>query len=415
MKNFAALPFLLLLLLTALPSLAAELIEVRVVGRGTDSELALQDAFRQATRQVFGTFILGHTVTKNAALVEDQVSTISQGFIDSCKILNESTVEGLVLMDTQVSLTKTRVKQQAALMGHPDWDEQLAALSTIPQIQEKRQMEARALKALIPDSTQFVRQAFRFDLAGLETNDVGPDYISGHLLVRVSKNDLFWQQYEQLLTAMACTDGTTVVEGQIRSPAELLPYFAMHGKRDWFPRATPAIPGADNYLIDRRPGSTFFGLGIVDGIRVHSSHTPMLPTRLLAVELGIGDQTTTIGILRNAVLLNTAPKDLAKWRSVGHKGPVQLTGITGVDWSLVSGGVYSRPDDGFKARGYEGDLALVVTKDTFLLKLPFRVQSLLKLRTLLTQPILCSVLNESGISIPRYRFVEDRSSFFSEI
>lgn len=396
MKKLAALPFLFMLL--AFPAFASELVDVRVIGRGADYEQALQDAFRLATREAFGTFVLSQTVSQEAKLIDDKVLASSQGFVESFKVLKQTPVDGLILLDVQVTLSKIKVKQLAISTNHLDWDTQLSSLSKITQVQEKRQIEAEILKAMFPTPEQFIQKAYRFDLAGLETTDIGYDAIRGNILVRVSINELFFQQYEQFLKTIRCKDGCDITEGLIRSQAEI----------EWMRSQSNPTEGRH-----------YRSLGIINGYRIHSTLGPLLPNQVITVELSVGQHKGKIDILKNAVILEPVNKgvfDLSDYSEADRwlelHGPFESgMNVGGFQPSLKNGALYinnvSSPDF---TTGYVPSNARpkvgVVTKNSFEIKIPFHARNASELLQLSALPVNFAVVGNYKVAIPKFRFNE---------
>jgi hypothetical protein len=65
-------------------------------GVGTSPREALDDAFREAVRQVVGLVVDAKTLVKNDELIEDKVLTYSDGFVKGYKKLSETRRKGLV-------------------------------------------------------------------------------------------------------------------------------------------------------------------------------------------------------------------------------------------------------------------------------------------------------------------------------
>jgi hypothetical protein len=74
---------------------------VVVEGVGLTADAALEDAYRQAVRQVMGTVVDAVTLIKNDELIEDKVLTYSDGFITRYDKLSERRADGL----TRVRIT----------------------------------------------------------------------------------------------------------------------------------------------------------------------------------------------------------------------------------------------------------------------------------------------------------------------
>lgn len=399
------LTLLLMALLLAVPVLADELVEVRVTGRGLTEDAALKDAFRSAARQVFGTFVVAETLTENAQLVQDQILALTKGNIDHFDLLSKSVVEGVTIVDLKAYLSKGEIRQMVAHLGLSDWDAQLSGLSALGHLQEKHLKEVAALKALFGNSKRFVQQAYNFSLTGVEITDVGADYLAGNLVVRVTRNDLFFDQYRQLLETIAVQEGNVVPEGLVTSPAEALPGFTMFGDlryptQKWDPQVEVGL-----HRLKQDRG--YYELSLVDAYHVHGSLAPYLPTRMLAVNLHVGDQTGWVGVLRNAVVIGKNPgkkPDFSGFYASGFVNNRDGKLASGYEPTIKSGAVYADTKDETE----------VVTKNSFEFKMPFRVASPEALRRLVEQPVTFSVEPGPVVDLTMKRFVQDFTYFVAE-
>ena len=85
---------------------------VRVVvaeGVGADVDSAKSDAYRQAVRQVVGAFVDASTMVENDKLIEDQVITLSSGFVEKAEPIGESKSGGLVRIRVRASVRLTKL------------------------------------------------------------------------------------------------------------------------------------------------------------------------------------------------------------------------------------------------------------------------------------------------------------------
>lgn len=85
---------------------------VRVVvaeGVGADVEAAKSDAYRQAVRQVVGAFVDATSMVENDKLIEDQVITLSSGFVEKAEPVSESKSGGLVRMRVRATVRLTKL------------------------------------------------------------------------------------------------------------------------------------------------------------------------------------------------------------------------------------------------------------------------------------------------------------------
>jgi hypothetical protein len=72
--------------------------DVRVItveGAGKDIEAAKRDAYREAVRQVVGSYVDSETLVRNDSLIEDRIITLSNGFVEKSETISKRMEEGL--------------------------------------------------------------------------------------------------------------------------------------------------------------------------------------------------------------------------------------------------------------------------------------------------------------------------------
>lgn len=83
--------------------------EVEVSGAGTDIEAAKKDACREAVRRVVGAYVNSETRTENDELIEDNVISLSSGFVEKMETLKESKADGLVRVRIRATVRTSKV------------------------------------------------------------------------------------------------------------------------------------------------------------------------------------------------------------------------------------------------------------------------------------------------------------------
>ena len=82
---------------------------VEVSGAGTDVESAEKDAYREAVRQVVGAYVNAVTRTENDELIEDNVISLSSGFVEKSETLKKSAADGLVKVRIRATVRISKV------------------------------------------------------------------------------------------------------------------------------------------------------------------------------------------------------------------------------------------------------------------------------------------------------------------
>lgn len=108
-KSFLTLLFVAILILTfsTLAFAASDLKTVTVTGYGVSQEAALNDALRNAVEQAVGTLVDSQTLVKNAEVVNDEIYTKSQGFVQNYDIINQSNQNNQVVLTVKVTINSS--------------------------------------------------------------------------------------------------------------------------------------------------------------------------------------------------------------------------------------------------------------------------------------------------------------------
>jgi len=72
-------------------------------------EAALSNAFKTAIERVVGVFVSAHTETKKSKLVEQEVITDANGYIESYNILNEKVDDGMYLVSLRANVNIAKI------------------------------------------------------------------------------------------------------------------------------------------------------------------------------------------------------------------------------------------------------------------------------------------------------------------
>lgn len=115
-RFFLCLILITTLLFGALPFAyaAGDLKEVTVKGYGISRDEALRDALRNAVEQAVGTLVDSQTLVQNAEVVNDEIYTKSQGFVQDYNIISEQKNGGQTVVTAKV---KINTSPNSALMS----------------------------------------------------------------------------------------------------------------------------------------------------------------------------------------------------------------------------------------------------------------------------------------------------------
>lgn len=126
-------------------------------GVGTSARGALEDAFREAVRQVVGTVVDAQTLIKNDELIEDKVLTYSDGFVRQYKKLSEKERDGLVRIKISALVERRSLvmKLKAANITVKDIDGSGLFAEAVTEMDAKRGATS-LLKAALADLPTFL-------------------------------------------------------------------------------------------------------------------------------------------------------------------------------------------------------------------------------------------------------------------
>lgn len=82
---------------------------VEVTGTGADVENAKKDAYREAVRQVVGLYTTSQTRIENDELIEDEIISLSSGFVEKATVLKEDLEQGVVHVTMRCTVRSTKV------------------------------------------------------------------------------------------------------------------------------------------------------------------------------------------------------------------------------------------------------------------------------------------------------------------
>jgi hypothetical protein len=190
---------------------------VRVVvaeGVGVDVESAKSDAYRQAVRQVVGAFVDASTMVENDTLIEDQVITLSSGFVEKAEPVSESKSGGLVRMRVRASvrLTKLLDTLNANRIATASVDTDSLVARVVTTADQQQGFEAILAKQLL----RFHEQCFAVSAVGQPAvGKASGDSVEVRVKVAFSPNkDAYMALASKLATAL---DATPRKHGEIIS------------------------------------------------------------------------------------------------------------------------------------------------------------------------------------------------------
>ena len=86
-------------------------------GYGTNSDLALKSALRNAVEQVVGTYLSSESIIKNYVTVSDKILSFSQGYIESYTVINTKTEGSGILVTVNATIKILDLKKALYKIG----------------------------------------------------------------------------------------------------------------------------------------------------------------------------------------------------------------------------------------------------------------------------------------------------------
>jgi len=122
---------------------------IKVQGSGITQEKALVNAFKNAIKQVVGTFVDSETVVKNRKLIKDNVLMYSDGYIKNYKEIDSEKDDGFwtVTINATVALTELKKKITALGIGSVKVDNKGLFAEGLTKIDRQKDGNALFLKA----------------------------------------------------------------------------------------------------------------------------------------------------------------------------------------------------------------------------------------------------------------------------
>ena len=197
MKQSSILPTLLAALLFPLAAAAqGEVKQVVVEGMGVDVKEARRNAVRAAVVATVGEMVDAETLVENDELVQDQILTYSNGFVESMKVLSATTnATGLVTLRVRADVRKSQLQRKLTevMATNADADgESLFAemLSRQNSIEDADKMFAKVFAGHREDLLLEAGVVLRED--GNPAIELEPNTGKVTVLVRLSVNDKAW-------------------------------------------------------------------------------------------------------------------------------------------------------------------------------------------------------------------------------
>ena len=128
---------------------------VQVIGKGATERAAIHNAMRQAIEEVLGAKIDAKTLVKNHTVIEDEITTNSDGYISSYEVISKSvendfyTVEILANVDSELVETHllSRLQKKALITTNAD-NPRIAVKAYDKAGQRYTEVESEILSAL---------------------------------------------------------------------------------------------------------------------------------------------------------------------------------------------------------------------------------------------------------------------------
>lgn len=183
-------------------------IEVTAIGEGKDKDTALDDAFKNAVRNAFGTLVYNEDTINNRRLIEEKLLIYSKGYIENYKEIEANFIGQTVFVKITALVSTTKIKTAAKEFNKtPDSrieesHDIVADFKKLKSTQDKLTEGAQLMDKFIGKHETFFERAYRVKLIGYKIDNMSAKKIDWHYLVDISLNEIFWNQYKEILSAL---------------------------------------------------------------------------------------------------------------------------------------------------------------------------------------------------------------------
>ena len=147
---------------------AGDVVKVQGKGSGTTRDEALKDAYRDAIERAVGLYVDAEQMVKNDELVNDQILTQSNAYIEKYDVLKESSANGLVTLKILATVKKTALTKKLSDVMPPQTfklGDDAQNVHAVAVTKEKRSEDAVALLKKTLDGVNPITQMIRLTLA----------------------------------------------------------------------------------------------------------------------------------------------------------------------------------------------------------------------------------------------------------
>ena len=147
---------------------AGDVVKVQGKGSGATRDEALKDAYRDAIERAVGLYVDAEQMVKNDELVNDQILTQSNAYIEKYDVLKESSANGLVTLKILATVKKTALTKKLSDVMPPQTfklGDDAQNVHAVAVTKEKRSEDAVALLKKTLDGVNPITQMIRLTLA----------------------------------------------------------------------------------------------------------------------------------------------------------------------------------------------------------------------------------------------------------
>ncbi len=181
-------------------------IEVTAIGEGNTKDIALEDAFRNAVRNAFGTLVYNESIVNNRRLIEDKILTYSKGYVENYKEIETKFVGQTVFVKIEAIISVTKIRSVAKEFNDASRIEEsqdiMEDLKRLKSVQDKLTEGAGLMKKFIGKYDTFFERAYQVKIVGYKIDNMSAKEVDWHYLVEISLNEIFWNQYKEILSAL---------------------------------------------------------------------------------------------------------------------------------------------------------------------------------------------------------------------
>lgn len=169
---------------------------VTVIGSGTTTDEAIQDALRRAVEYAAGVYVYSTTTVEDSKLISDKIITASKSLVSKYKVLSDRKEEGLIVVNLVATIDAQSFTEIIHKNKAVSLEDSIKDYNLISNKVEQLQKAAELLNTMKgkPVSDMYVANYLGYDVVG-----VGLNSAKIRLKYSIARNPFFWDAYYQIV------------------------------------------------------------------------------------------------------------------------------------------------------------------------------------------------------------------------